>query len=195
MYIIQLHKSIKCRDPLLPSMKTFLVILTKRRHLVPFVNLNILFVLMLFSGKFAIEMYAVGIINRIQDTMDENIATIFLGKLICFAFYKYFTFVSCLRSCQFHWLGYLSHYSEVFEEKMDIDVFSICDGNCSHYSRSVTHKEQASQQMEHFRILPIESGRHYKILGILDLPLNLHVLCSNWTMLNTVHVHCGNVST
>ena len=123
-------------------MKTLLVIFTNRRHFVPFVNLNILFVLMLFSGKFAIEMYAVGIINRVQDTMDENIATIFLGKLICFAFYKYFAFVLSLRSCQFHWLGYLSHYSEVFEEEMDIDVFSICNGNCSHYSRSVTHRSK-----------------------------------------------------
>lgn len=46
-----------------------------------------------------------------------------------------------------------------------------------------------------FRILPIESGRHHKVLGILDLSLNLHVLCSNWALLNTVHVHCGNVST
>ena len=36
---------------------------------------------MLFSGKFAIEMYAVGIFNQTQDTMDENIATIFLGKI------------------------------------------------------------------------------------------------------------------
>ena len=35
---------------------------------------------MLFSGKFAIEMYAVGIFNQTQDAMDENIATIILGK-------------------------------------------------------------------------------------------------------------------
>ena len=55
-------------------------ILTNRTNFVPFVNLNILFLLMLFSGKFAIEMYAVGIFNQTQDAMDENIATIILGK-------------------------------------------------------------------------------------------------------------------
>ena len=91
---------------------------------------------MLFSGKFAIEMYAVGIFNQTQDTMDENIATIFLGKIyFCVAFSKYFEFVSYLRSRQFLWICNLSHYSEVFEEKMDIDVFSICNGNCSYNPR------------------------------------------------------------
>ena len=107
------------------------MILTDRTNFVPFVNLNILFVLMLFSGKFAIEMYAVGIFNQTQDTMDENIATIILGKLLV-AFSKYLAFVSyLLRSCKFFWIDNLSHCAEVFEEEMDIDVFRICNGNFS----------------------------------------------------------------
>ena len=46
----------------------------------PFLTLNVLFVLMLFSGKFAIEMYAVDIFKQTQDSVDENTATVILGK-------------------------------------------------------------------------------------------------------------------
>ena len=35
---------------------------------------------MLFSGKFAIEMYAVDIFKQTQDSVDENTATVILGK-------------------------------------------------------------------------------------------------------------------
>ena len=56
-------------------------IVTEKQYFQPLASLNILFLLMLFSGKFAIEMYAVGIFNQTQDSMDENIATIFLGKI------------------------------------------------------------------------------------------------------------------
>lgn len=59
----------------------------------------------------------------------------FSVKSIFVAFSKYFEFVSYLRSRQFLWICNLSHYSEVFEEKMDIDVFSICNGNCSYNPR------------------------------------------------------------
>ena len=111
------------------------MILTDRINFIPFVHLNILFVLMLFSGKFAIEMYAVGIFKQTQDTMDENIATIILGKLLV-AFSKYFAFVSyLLRSCKFFWIDNLSYFAEVFEEEMDIDVFLICTGNFSRSTR------------------------------------------------------------
>ena len=46
----------------------------------PFLTLNVLFVLMLFSGKFAIEMYAVDIFKQTQDSVDESTATVILGK-------------------------------------------------------------------------------------------------------------------
>ena len=51
------------------------------KYLQPFVNLNILFLLMLFSGKFAIEMYAVDILEDVQNSIDEYLAAIILGKL------------------------------------------------------------------------------------------------------------------
>ena len=48
----------------------------------PFLTLNVLFVLMLFSGKFAIEMYAVDIFKQTQDSVDENTATVILGNCV-----------------------------------------------------------------------------------------------------------------
>ena len=66
---------------------------TDRRHFKPFALLNILFVFMLFSGKFAIEMYAVEIFRQTQDTMDGNIATIILGNWSAHLFNSQFLFI------------------------------------------------------------------------------------------------------
>ena len=57
-------------------------IFTKKQYLQPFASLNILFFLMLFSGKFAIEMYAVDIFQQTQVTIDEHLASVILG-MIC----------------------------------------------------------------------------------------------------------------
>ena len=56
-------------------------IFTKKQYLQPFASLNILFFLMLFSGKFAIEMYAVDIFQQTQVTIDEHLATVILGMV------------------------------------------------------------------------------------------------------------------
>ena len=50
-------------------------------YIKPFLILNVLFLLMLYSGKFVIEMFAVEILEElVTDGVDENIATILLGK-------------------------------------------------------------------------------------------------------------------
>ena len=55
--------------------------LLTRQYIKPFLILNVLFLLMLFSGKFVIEMFAVEILEElVTDGVDENIATILLGK-------------------------------------------------------------------------------------------------------------------
>ena len=54
-------------------------IFRKRRYLKPFIILNILFLLMTFSGKFAIEMYALDILERTKTSLGQFSAIILLG--------------------------------------------------------------------------------------------------------------------
>ena len=49
--------------------------------------------------------------------------------------------------------------------------------------------------MNHFRLLPTEPGECRQIMGIFDMSPDLYVFCPNWTLFNSIHVHCGNVST
>ena len=51
-------------------------IFTEKQYFQPLASLNILFLLMLFSGKFAIEMYAVDIFRKTQDHVNEYLATV-----------------------------------------------------------------------------------------------------------------------
>ena len=71
----------------------------------PFLTLNVLFVLMLFSGKFAIEMYAVDIFKHSQDSVDENTATVILGKGVDIYRDRHHIYISCLGGV--HLLGSL----------------------------------------------------------------------------------------
>ena len=48
-------------------------------YLKPFITLNVLFLLMTFSGKFAVEMYALDILERIKTSLGQFSAIILLG--------------------------------------------------------------------------------------------------------------------
>ena len=50
-------------------------------YLKPFIILNILFLLMNFSGKFAIEMYALDILETTKSSLRQFSAIILLGCL------------------------------------------------------------------------------------------------------------------
>ena len=54
-------------------------IFRERCYLKPFIILNILFLLMSFSGKFAIEMYALDILERTKTSLGQSSAIILLG--------------------------------------------------------------------------------------------------------------------
>ena len=60
---------------------------------------------MLFSGKFAIEMYAVDIFKQTQDSVDENTATVILGKGVDISLDRDHICISCLGGV--HLLGSL----------------------------------------------------------------------------------------
>ena len=76
----KLKSSVEEKEPK-SSCSSISQIFTKKQYLQPFASLNILFFLMLFSGKFAIEMYAVDIFQQTQVTIDEHLATVILGMV------------------------------------------------------------------------------------------------------------------
>ena len=60
-------------------MMNLMKIFRECRYLKPFVILNILFLLMNFSGKFAIEMYALDILETTKSSLGPFSAIILLG--------------------------------------------------------------------------------------------------------------------
>ena len=63
------------------SSQSLFELFTTRKYLLPFMKLNFLFLLMLLSGKFVIEMYAVQIFQDVMnDGIDDHTATILLGE-------------------------------------------------------------------------------------------------------------------
>ena len=76
------------QDPL--SYRDVFEQLAKRQYRRPFVLLNVLFLLMTFSGKHAIGFYAVEIFHRASDGMNEYLSAIITGisRVYC-------TFIPC----------------------------------------------------------------------------------------------------
>jgi len=52
---------------------------TQKKYLKPFVILNCLFLLMLFSGKFAIDFYAVEIVKHFEGSMNEYLSVVIIA--------------------------------------------------------------------------------------------------------------------
>jgi len=52
---------------------------TQKKYLKPFVILNCLFLLMLFSGKFAIDFYAVEIVKHFEGSMNEYLSAVIIA--------------------------------------------------------------------------------------------------------------------
>ena len=61
-------------------MEDFTKIFTECRYAKPFITLNVLFLLMSFSGKFAIEMYAVDVLKGVRSSIARRSALILLGE-------------------------------------------------------------------------------------------------------------------
>ena len=61
------------------QVREFIKIFTEWRYVKPFISLNVLFLLMSFSGKFAIEMYAMDILEATKSSIDRRSALISLG--------------------------------------------------------------------------------------------------------------------
>jgi len=54
-------------------------IFTEAKYLRPFLVLNTLFLLMLFSGKFAIDFYAIDILAKVGGSMDKHLAAVLVA--------------------------------------------------------------------------------------------------------------------
>ena len=81
MYHDQDAENIELSSTSLKTKTVSVKMLLTWQYIKPFLILNVLFLLMLFSGKFVIEMFAVEILEQlVTDGVDENIATILLGK-------------------------------------------------------------------------------------------------------------------
>ena len=101
----------------------------------PFLTLNVLFVLMLFSGKFAIEMYAVDIFKQTQDSVNENTATVILGKGVDI-YYLSWPYLRLLARCgPPARLTAVSAHCEIFPKEGGSDHICRCDGSVSAGSR------------------------------------------------------------
>jgi len=75
----QIQEHLKTRLEEVSFMQGLKSIFTETKYFRPFLVLNTLFLLMLFSGKFAIEFYAIDILIKVGGSMDKHLAAVLVA--------------------------------------------------------------------------------------------------------------------